>query len=366
MSENDDRDPESQTEDASEKKLQDLREKGQVGKSAELTAAVSLTVGAMVLVHRLGTASGSLRATATSCFSLRGYAHPLMSLGLASESFTLVAVPVALASLTAAMVTGLAQTRGWFSMAQLGRNWEQLSPVSGFARIVPGKDTAIEIGKMISKVLLLGVVVATVIHTALPRLGLLSRLPILAAVAEVQDVAGTLVTRALVALLGLAALDYWLAYRRFAKEARMSKQEMKDEHKEQEGDPKMKGKRKARAMKIARQRAISDVKKATVLVVNPTHIAIALRYDRSKETAPVVLAKGVDELALRMREEARLHRVPIVENRPLARAMHATAKVGRTIPVELYEAVARVIAHVMRIQGAIAPRAGETNGQVMR
>ena len=133
----------------------------------------------------------------------------------------------------------------------------------------------------------------------------------------------------------------------------MSKKEVSDEHKEQEGDPKIRGKRRARAAKLAKQRAVAEVKNATVLIVNPTHIAIALRYEPGKDGAPLVLAKGQDELALTMRAEARTRRVPIVENRPLARAMFASAKAGRTIPVELYEAVAGVIAHVMRIRGVL-------------
>lgn len=362
MSQGEDRDPEAQTEEATPKKLDDLRKRGVLGKSAELTAAVSLGAGLLVLSQRLGASAGSLRAVATTCFSLRDYERPLGALSMTIHSLGAILVPVAGASFVAAMAVGVAQTRGFFSMGQLGRNLEQLAPASGFARIVPGKDTAMEIAKMISKVVFLGIVVATVLRGALPRLGLLARLPVLAAVDEVREVAGTVVFRALAGLLVLAIVDYVLARRRFDQEARMSKQEIKDDHKEQEGDPKIRAKRRARAAKIAKQRAISEVKNATVLVVNPTHIAIALRYQRDRDAAPMVLAKGQDELALRMRDEARRRRVPIVENRPLARAMHASAKVGRAIPVELYEAVARVIAHVMRIQGAL-PQAPVTTSR---
>jgi flagellar biosynthetic protein FlhB len=355
VAQDEDHDPESQTEEATPKKLDHLREQGILGKSAELTAIASLTVGSFVLFARLGSAAGSLRSVAASCFALQGHDHPLEALSLTWGAYASVVLPASLAAVAAAMGAGLAQTRGYFSMGQLARNFEQLNPAQGFSRIVPGKDTALEIGKMLLKILAVGSVVALVIRAALPRLSLLARLPALAAVGEVQEVAQMVLVRGIGALAVLAALDFALARRKFLTEARMSKKEIQDEHKEQEGDPKIKAKRKARAAKLAKQRAISDVKNATVLVVNPTHIAIALRYDRKKDAAPMVLAKGVDELALKMREEARKHRVPIVENRPLARAMHATAKVGRTIPVELFEAVARVIAHVMRIQGAIAP-----------
>jgi flagellar biosynthetic protein FlhB len=199
-----------------------------------------------------------------------------------------------------------------------------------------------------------GLVTFMVVEAALPRLGLLARLPTIVAIDEVRSVTSTLLYRGLGALVVLAILDLVLARRRFAKDARMSKKEIADEHKEDEGDPKMRGKRRARAAKVAKQRAVAEVKNATVLVVNPTHIAIALRYEPGKDAAPHVLAKGQDEIALRMREEARARRVPIVEDRPLARAMYASAKAGRPIPIELYEAVARVIAHVMRIRGGLS------------
>jgi flagellar biosynthesis protein FlhB len=277
----------------------------------------------------------------------------MTALVMAAQRFAVVVLPISLASLVAALGAGLLQTRGYVSFAQLGRNIEQLDPIAGLGRAFPGKDTLLEVAKMLLKVFVVGLVVFGVVDAALPRLTLLARLPTMAAIDEVRGVASTLFVRGIGALVVLAILDFVLARRRFDKDARMSKKEVKDEHREQEGDPKIRGKRRARAAKLARQRAVSEVKNATVLVVNPTHIAIALRYEPGKDGAPMVLAKGQDELALTMREEARARRVPIVENRPLARAMYASAKAGRPIPVELYEAVARIIAHVMRIRGAL-------------
>ena len=134
----------------------------------------------------------------------------------------------------------------------------------------------------------------------------------------------------------------------------MSLQEVRDEHKEQEGDPFFKRHRRQKMRQLADRRAISDVAKATVIVTNPTHIAIALRYEADKDFAPMVIAKGIDSTALAMRRRARKHGVPVVENKPLARAMHREAQVGAMIPVDLYTAVAEIIAHVMRLRGAIA------------
>jgi flagellar biosynthetic protein FlhB len=351
VAEREDHDPESATEEATPRKLESLREQGQLAKSAELTAVVSLLAGIGVLLLRLGATSAGLRDVAVACFTLRDHARPMSALAMMGERFASALVPIAFASALAAVVTGLAQTRGFVSIDQLSRNLEQLDPVAGLGRALPGKDTLQEIGKMLLKVLVVGAVTYAVTRDALPRLVLLARLPILGAIGEVEDVVRVLLERGLGALVVLAILDFVLAKRRFDTEHRMSKKEVADEHKDEEGDPKIKAKRRARAAKIARQRAVSEVKNATVLVVNPTHIAIALRYEPGKDAAPLVLAKGADEIALRMREEARARHVPIVEDRPLARAMFATAKAGRPIPVELYEAVARVIAHVMRIRG---------------
>ena len=130
----------------------------------------------------------------------------------------------------------------------------------------------------------------------------------------------------------------------------MANHEVKEEQKQTEGDPKLKAKRRAKQRELAESRSIQGVEDATVLVTNPTHIAVALRYDVARgDAAPIVLAQGVDEVALRMRARARELGLPIVENKPLARALAATAQIGQPIPVELYEAAARVIAHVLSI-----------------
>jgi flagellar biosynthetic protein FlhB len=362
VAESEDHDPESATEEATPKKLESLREQGQLVKSAELTAIVSLLAGIVVLLLRLGATGAGLRDVAIACFTLRDHSRPMSALAMMGERFASALLPVAVASALAAVVTGLVQTRGFVSLEQLSRNIEQLDPIAGLGRALPGKDTLEEIGKMMLKVLVVGVVTYMVTRDALPQLVLLARLPVLGAISEVEDVVRVLLQRGLGALVVLGILDFVLAKRRFDTQNRMSKKEIEDEHKQEEGDPKIKAKRRARAAKIARQRAVSEVKNATVLVVNPTHLALALRYEPGRDAAPIVLAKGADEIALRMREEARARGVPIVEDRPLARAMFATAKAGRPIPVELYEAVARVIAHVMRIRGHLAPAPSRRNG----
>jgi flagellar biosynthetic protein FlhB len=160
---------------------------------------------------------------------------------------------------------------------------------------------------------------------------------------------------AVVAMLGVvAAADYLFQYQRWYQRQKMSLREMKDEFKQSEGDPTIKGRMKQVRQSRQRKRMMANVPKATVVITNPTHYAIALQYERGME-APVCVAKGVDALALKIREVAGEHRIPIVENPPLARALHATVEVDEAIPPEHYKAVAEVIGYVMRLRRAVGP-----------
>jgi len=148
----------------------------------------------------------------------------------------------------------------------------------------------------------------------------------------------------------IAAIDYGLALHKYNEEAKQTKQQQKDEYKQQEGNPAVKRKMRQRARELLAQTKAGDLKSATVLVTNPTHFAIALRYDPEKDAVPIIVGKALDAGALRMRTEARGYRIPIVENRPLARSLHKLGKIGKPIPADMYRAVAEIIAHVMRLK----------------
>lgn len=354
MADGEDLDDDQKTEEATEQRLQQLRDDGRVPKSADVAVAAGLAAG---LVGTLMLGAHTIRTVETvtrRALSLRDVGRPMQLLVEAGEAVAFTALPFAFTVAAFATVAGVAQTRGLVSFGELAPKWERLDPIAGLSRLVPGRDVFLELGKTLLKVAAIAYVAWRVIEPDLPRLVLLTRMPVLAAAREAGTLISRLVIQSTAALAAIAALDWFLAWRKFHRDARMTKQEVKDEHKEQDGDPMVKAKRRARARQLARQRTIGEVKNATVLVTNPTHIAIALRYDPEKDAAPIMLAKGTDELALKMREEGRKHGIPIVENRPLARAMYATAKLGRPIPVELYEAVATVIAHVMRIRGLVS------------
>lgn len=344
-------DDESKTEEPTPKRLEQLKKDGNVPRSPDVGAAVALIVGIVVLaVVGVETADALARLMRHACL-LRGAAEPISSVAATGRLFSSAGLPVVIAACVATAAAGVAQTLGSFDLGQAAPKLDRLDPQKGIMKVIPGKDTLVDIAKTFFKVGVLGVVTWQVAEAAIPRLALLSRRPAEAAASEVLAVSGRLVLSGALALAALAALDWGLSFLRWRKQARMTKQEVKDEHKQEEGDPKIKAKRRARAMRLARERTISDVKKATVLVANPTHVSVALRYEPGRDRAPILVCKGLDEVALRMREEARRHRVPVVENRPLARALFAAGKVGRAIPVDLYDAVARVIAHVLRLRG---------------
>ena len=345
-------DQDQKTEEATPKKLEKLREEGQVAKSADVSGMAT----AVAVLGAVAAAGGSL-ANGVVAFSERAFtlrdAHRPMQMTVALGQITAETVlPLAFVAAVAAVAATLLQTRGLFALASLQPKPERLNPISGLKKVVPSKDTLVELGKSLLKVSLVGVLVYRTIEDELPRFAVLPAAHVASAAREVGGIAGGLVLEGFAALAVLAAADYGLAWWKFTKEARMAKHEVKEEHKQQEGDPLLKGKRRAKQREMAQARSVQSVKEASCLVTNPTHISVALRYAPERgDAAPMILAMGVDEVALRMRAEARRHGVPILENKPVARALKATGKVGQAIPVELYDAAARIIAHVMQIQG---------------
>jgi flagellar biosynthetic protein FlhB len=348
-----DEDDESKTEDPTPKRIESLRKDGVVPRSGDVGAAVALIVGAGVLSWGGARTLALLTGLTRHACMLRGIGEPTISLRLTGGALVEALLPVVIATSVATLVVGVAQTFGFIDFSQAAPKLERLDVFKGLTRVIPTGDTLIETGKTLFKALVLALVAGRRIEAAVPRLCLLANRPPEAAALEVGRLAVEVLVEGMVVLAILAALDWALSYRQWLKRARMTKQEVKDEFKQEDGDPKIKAKRRARAAKIARERAISDVKNATVLVANPTHVSVALRYEPGRDHAPILLAKGLDEVALRMRETARKHKVPIVENRPLARALFANGKVGLPIPVALYESAARVIAHVLRLRGPI-------------
>lgn len=345
-------DDESRTEDPTPKRIEELRRDGVVPKSADVGAAAALLIGGAVLYWTSARTLEVLFGLTRHACMLRSSGDPLIALRVGGTALTGTLLPITLVTALGAVVVGLTQTFGFVDFSQAAPKLERLDPSKGITRVLPSADTLLELGKTLLKALVIAAVAWRRIDEAMPELLLLSNRPPEAAALEVGRLSVEVLIEGTIVFAILAAIDWGLAYRSWLKRARMTKQEVKDEHKQEDGDPKVKAKRKAQAAKLARERAIEATKDATVVVANPTHVSVALRYEPGRDAAPIILAKGLDDVALKMREIARAHRVPVVENRPLARALHAQGKVGAVIPVAHFEAAARVIAHVLRVRGA--------------
>lgn len=356
-----DTDKESKTEPASEKRLRDAIEKGNVPFSSEpgiLTSVVAiLAIGLMVaspavahLTQRLGIL---LENSATYTLSQGSDATQLV-LDVVWSVF-LIALPV-LAILSIGGIIGpLAQNVPQANLERLVPKASRLSPASNFERIL-GKQALFEFAKMTTKV----IVISGVTYWAMMRE--LGRV-IEASAAEVTTVPGVILSvfNSIVAPICLAALviaifDVVVTRLRWNRDLRMTRQEQKDEYKQSEGDPHIKERVRQIGRQRIRSRMMADLPKATILIANPTHFAVALRYVASEGGAPLVVAKGIDHLALRIRERCEQLEVPIVENKPLARSLYAATEVGDMIPADFYRAVAEVIHFVDKRNRSMAER----------
>ncbi len=345
------------TEKPTPKRLLDARKKGQIARSRDLAlaaASIAATIALAQLGERMMRGLGERLARDLSHFAdapLRTVTSgDLMSLVIdGGSTMALLVGPIALATMAVGVATHGFQG-GWsFAPGGLTLNWSRLSPANGFKRfglMQSGMDT---LKTMVSVVAIAwlgyGAITASMADAhALPWMA-----PADAAKTAWMHLESLLWNVAL-ALAFLALGDYGLQRYRLMTQLKMSKQEVKDEAKQQEGSAEVKSKIRRIQMDMARRRMMNDVPRATVVITNPTHYAVALEYRRGEMAAPVVLAKGVDQIALKIREKAREHGIPIVENRPLARGLYDTAEIGEAIPGPLFAAVAEVLAQLIRLK----------------
>jgi len=346
-------DKDQKTEDASSRKLEQLRDDGKLAKSQELGAAVTLVAAAFALKAMGGSIAANVVDFTVRSLRFQDAANPTQAVKALVTAYSYSALPVMFVTAAAAIVAGLYQTGGFVSFSQLAPKMERFDVLSNLKRIVPGKEMFTELAKSTFKIVLVGIAVYRVVDEALPTFSMLANTAPMVSAAATGAVALKMAYHGGFVYGVIAVADFYYQRHKFSEDAKMSKQEVKDEHKQQEGDPAVKRKIRQKMLEAVQRRAMADVSKATVLITNPTHIAVALRYDLEKDAAPIVLAKGEEEVALAMRAAAREHGVPIVENRPLARALNRTVKPGEMVPMDLYRAVAEVIAHVL----ALRPRA---------
>jgi flagellar biosynthetic protein FlhB len=342
----------SKTEDATPRRLEEARREGNVAKSPEVSAWATLAAGTAVLLTMGGTLSSNL-ANQLAPFIAHAGETNLEGGGavIVMRQAIAVASPFIIAVLAAAALAGAAgnviQHGFLFTPSRLAPDPSRVSPLKGLERMF-GIDGLMHYLRSLLKMIIVGVVAYLVLK---PHLTEFQKLPMLDPMAMLPMAAEMIkaVVFGVLALLGIGAgLDWLWQRQRFMQRMRMTKEEIKEDFKQSEGDPHIKARIRQLRMQRAKKRMMQNVPKATVVVMNPTHYAVALRYESGETAAPICVAKGLDLVALKIREVAEAHNVPVLEDPPLARALYATTEIDETIPREHYEAVAKIIGFVMQ------------------
>ncbi len=344
------------TEKATPKKRRDARERGQVFKSQEITSAlivllvfVVIKISGGFVYRRLAGYTEEVIAeySRINDFFVIDTMRKYMAEAI-METFIILA-PILATAFAAALITQYAQVGFLFTTKTLGFKFSRINPINGFKRIFSLKG-AVELIKAILKVCIVGYVAYSFIRGEATNIMNVMSMDIKGIVQYLAATTVNMGIRLSVMLVMIGLLDYGYQWWEYEKEMRMTKQEVKEEYKMLEGNPEIKSKIKQKQRQISMRRMLQEVPKADVVITNPTHYAVALKYDSNVSDAPVVVAKGVDFIAERIKEVARENDVEIVENRELARALYDKVDIGETIPQELYQAVAEVLAFVYSLK----------------
>ena len=357
MADDDKEDDASKTEDPSAKKLEESRKRGQVAQSRDLSTWVMFLAATLLIA----TATPSMfRNFADELRAYLEHAHQF-TMGSADietllsttmmivfkGTFLFFIILICAAILGPAMQIGLV-----ISPEVLKPDFSKISIVKGFGRLFSMKSF-VEFLKCLLKMAAIGAVGFSLVAPYLNNIEHSINASPFNILEETKYLAIRMMIGVLIALLAIALADFLYQRWEFMKQMRMTKQEVKDEYKQTEGDPFIKGKLKQLRMEKARQRMMQNVPKADVIITNPTHYSIALKYDTEVSDAPIVIAKGIDAVAMRIREVAKEHDIILYENKPLARSLYDTVEIDQPIPVELYKAVAEIISFVYKKKGKI-------------
>ncbi len=348
---------EERTEKATPKKRREARERGQVFKSVELNSAVTLMIGLLVLKF-------------TSSFMMdklcRAYGRYLQADALLDQLYTytgivnitkeimytvaLVVLPLCGLVMLAGLAINYWQVGFIFTTRPLMPSLNRINPLEGLKRIF-SKRTLVELLKSLLKLAIVVFISYKEFMADIESLAQLSKWGVKRSFMAVADMAFNIGIKMAVVFIILAVFDYFYQWWEYEKSLRMTKQELKDEYKEVEGHPLIRSRIRERQRQIGLRRMMQEIPKADVVITNPVHFAVALRYDPKEHDAPVVVAKGQDYLALKIKEVAKKHGVYIVENKPLAQMLYKSTEIGQTIPPELFRAVAEVLAFVYSVKG---------------
>lgn len=345
------------TEQPTAKKLADARRKGQVPRSVDLgAAAVSIAAAAAILLFGQNIASSLATVMkaglSVSRADLESPDFVVRSFALETFHALLAILPILAITLLAAVLAP-AIIGGWnFSGEALTPKFERLSPIKGVGRMFSARSV-IELLKSLAKFIFVGGVGIWVVWSQSDRLVQLARESVASGIISTASIAAFATLAMAASLVLVAFIDAPFQLWKFTREMRMSREEIKKEFKESDGSPETRSRIRSVQAALARGRMMQDVPEATVVVTNPTHFAVALRYQEGRDAAPIVVAKGADEIAAKIRELAAGSKVPLVSAPPLARALFRYVDIGREIPAPLYVAVARVLTYIWQVRAAI-------------
>ena len=339
------------TEQPTQQKLKKAKQEGQIGRSQDVGAWFGMLAASIMLPRTLAAAMDHARELMAKIPDVIARPEPALALGIMKNALMSAAwavLPLALTMMAVGVAAAGAQGGIRVATKLFIPKFSRLNPLPGFKKMF-GPQALWEGIKALIKTAVLAGVLYTTMKGIVPMLMTAGRLQIGSLLSVVNNATLALIRAASVAGIVMAAADYFVVRRRTNKQLRMTKEEVKQEAKNTEGDPHVKGQIRARQMAMARNRQMADVPTADVVVVNPTHVAVALRYEPDKG-APRVLAKGKGAVATKIRELATQNRVPMVQDVPLARALEKSVEVGQEIPAEFYGAVAKVLAFVMSLK----------------
>lgn len=349
------------TEEPTAKKKEDTRKEGKVAKSKELSGGVELIALFVILkfwVGMMGERFIGLFETVYKKFPeftvhydgfISKFEYHILFKDILLQILFLL-LPFFAIGVLISIVVNMAQFKFKVSAKPLQPKFSKLNPVNGFKRLFSA-EKLMELLKSILKVVLISVIVYTTIKDDWVYLYKFYDMPLMQSVSLIGDIVINLGLKVSLFFLVIAFADFGYQKYKFNKEIKMTKQEVKDEYKQSEGDPQIKGKIRQKMREVSQRRMMQDLTKADVVITNPTHFAVAIRYAPDEHKAPIVVAKGADYLAQKIKGIARENGIEIVENKPLARMLYANVDIGQEVPPELYQAVAEVLAFVYKLQG---------------
>ncbi|MDR2161156.1 MAG: flagellar biosynthesis protein FlhB [Desulfovibrio sp.] len=343
----------SKTEEATPQRINKARKKGNVAKSQESVKTISVLAGLIVLTFWTSFIARDMMGifrfflSPSPSFTANPANMTALASWLAVELAKMV-LPVILFVGLAVYLTLRIQVGKLWTTEPFKFNLSKLNPVQGLKRMLFSPGTFARLGKSLAQALFIGIAPYLVIREEMPRFVTLYYMNATQVAVYILTVGGRIVLYALLPMLILAVGDVWFSRWSYKRNLRMSKDEVKDEYRQREGDPKVKMKLRQEMMRMSMNRIMQEVPRADVVITNPTHIAVALRYDPEAAPAPVVVAKGADLIAQKIKDIAREHGVPLRENVPLARALYKQTQIGDTIPAELFQAVAAILAQIWK------------------